>query len=187
MAKNIVKYHSIYLFIITLATIGFITGFTFYKIQNDTTKQNIKETINIKDNLSTGSNNIFKSTKESVKIFINSIFIISILINISNIFLKPFEIGFIFSFLTTYNFKLSLIYSLFYLIIPLLFFFILMRIGLTLAHNLLVLIFTRDKKLLKQLKLLCMKYLLITFFLILYEIIIAIFSTNINSYLMTFL
>ncbi len=187
MAKNIVKYHSIYLFIVTLSLIGFISGYAFYKVQSIETKNNIKEAINLEEELSTGNNNIIKSIKNSSCILINSIFIITIIINISNIFIKPFEIGFIFCFLNTYSLKLSIIYSVSYLVIPLIFSFILIRVGLTISTSIISILVTRDKRKFAHLKLLFTKYFLISFFIILYELIIAIFSSNINSYLMTFL
>lgn len=187
MAKNILKYHNIYLFIITLSLIGFISGFVFYKVQSIETKNSIKEAINLEEELSSGNNNIIKSIKNSSCILINSIFIITIIINISNIFIKPFEIGFIFSFLNTYNLKFSIIYSFFYLIIPLIFSFILIRIGLTISTNIINLLITKEKRKFTHLKLLFIKYFIVSFFIVLYELIIAIFSSNINSYLMTFL
>lgn len=185
MARNIAKYHSIYLFITILSLIGFITGFCYYKVQSDSIKQNIKESINIEEDLSSSSNNILKRIKSSASILVNSFFIITQISNISKIFINPFEIGFIFSFLITYNFKVSIIYITAYHIIPLLFTFILIRISLTVSLNILKLIITRDKKIIKHLKRLLIKYLLITSFLLIYEIIISIFSSNINSYLMT--
>ena len=170
MAKNIVKYHSIYLFISILTLIGFITGLCYYKVQNDSIKQNIKESINIEKDLSSGTNNILKRTKSSVNILINSFLIITQLSNISNVFIKPFEIGFISSFLSTYNFKLSIIYTTIYHIIPLLFSLILTRISITISINIIKLLIKRDKKTFKHLKLIFLKYILITSFLLIYEI-----------------
>ncbi len=187
MAKNIVKYHSIYLFIVTLSLIGFISGFFFYKVQNTEKKEYISTNINIEEDLSRGTNNIIKSIKNSTNTFINSIIIITQIKNISKIFINPFEIGFIFSFLLTYNFKFSFLYTSIYLIIPLLFNFILIRISITISIDIIKLILIREKKGLKHLKLICIKYLLITSFLLLYELILSIFSSNINAYLMTIL
>lgn len=187
MASNIIKYKSIYLFTLVLTIIGFFTGFFYYKVQPNDSKTYIKESINIQENLSTGTNNTFKSIKESSLIFVCGIFILSQLSNIIKIFFKPFEIGFIFSFLTTYNFKLAFIYILLYHFISLILTLILIRISLSISFNIIKLLLYRDRNTIKQLKLLCQKYLIVSIILIIYEIIISIFSTIINSYLMTFL
>lgn len=187
MVRNIAKHKSIYLFISVLATIGFFTGFFFYKVQNNESKTYIKESIDIKENLSTGNNKIFITLKKSLFIFICSIFVIPQVINITKIFFEPFEIGFIFSFLLSYNFTIASIYTIFYNLISLIILFILIRISISISYNIIKFLLYREKTTFKHLKRLCLKYFILTSILLLYEIIISIFSTNINSYLMTFL
>lgn len=187
MAKNIIKYQSIYLFIIILTAIGFISGNIYYHIQKTETKNYIKEEIDIKKDLAKPTNNIKKRLKVSFVILISGIFIISQFFNIIKIFYEPFQIGFIFSFLKTYNPKLPIIYTTVYHIIPLLFYLILIRISITISKDIIKLIITKNQKDLKHLKLIIKKYLLITAFLLFYEFIISLFSSNINGYLISFI
>lgn len=187
MARNLAKYRNIYLFISILALIGFICGFFYYKVQSPVIKENIKESINIEEDLNSGFNNIFKSSKKSLLILGSSILIITSIINVSKIFYEPFLIGFIFSFLCSYNFKLAFIYCFFYQLIPLLFFLILIRVGFTITLDIIKIIITREKKKIHHLKMIIIKYFIILLCLLIYEFIISIFSLNINAYLMTFI
>lgn len=187
MVRNIVKHHNIYIFIIVLALIAFITGRVYYNVQSKNTKDSIKETIAIEEDLSYPTNNILKRIKSTSIILVSSIFIITQIFNIFKIFSMPFEIGFIFSFLKSYSFKLALIYTTLYQIIPLIISLILIRISITISFNIIEAIIYRKRSTLLKIKHLFKKYLLIFAFLILYEIIIAIFSININAYLLTFL
>lgn len=187
MAKNIVKYKIIYLFIIILSLTGFISGIIYYQIQPQYLKEETKELLNIKEELSSPVNNIKKSVKNSGTILLNSILIITQYKNLFNIFYKPFEIGFIFNLLKSYNFKLAIIYNLIYQLLPYIFSIILIRIGLTISISIIKLIIERSNQNKKHLFLLIKKYLIITAILLIYELIISFFSTNINSYLMTFL
>jgi len=185
MIKLYRSHKSIYLFIITLSLIGFITGFLYYKTQTTETKSSIKTSINIEEDLKTPTNNITKYLKQSFIIFILSLLIIPELYNIIQIFIKPFELGFIFSFLLTYNFKLAILYTLIYQFIPLVFTLILIRLSINISYNILNILITKNNQIGVKTKKILKKYLLIVIFLIFYNFLISLFSTNINSYLMT--
>lgn len=187
MVRNIVKHHNIYIFIIVLALIAFISGRMYYKVQPKETKESIKETIAIEEDLTYSTNNIFKRVKDSFLILISGIFIVTQIFNIFKIFKMPFEIGFVYSFLKSYSFKLAFIYTTLYQIIPLIITLILIRISITISFNLIKAIIYRKRTTIQKIKRLFKKYLIIFAFLLLYEIIIAIFSININTYLLTFL
>lgn len=185
MINLINKHRNIYLFITTLSIIAFITGIFYYKTQTQIIKNDIKESINIKEDLKLGTNNIFKRSKEIFFIFISSIFIITIIFNYLKLFTMPFEIGFIFSFLTTYNLKFAIIYTLFYYLIPLLLSIILIRLSISLTYNIIKYLFKKERTIKKNIILISKKYLILSIITLLYEIIITIFSTNLNGYLMT--
>ena len=97
----------------------------------------------------------------------------------------PFEIGFIFSFLTTYNLKFAIIYTLFYYLIPLLLSIILIRLSISLTYNIIKYLFKKERTIKRVIILINKKYLILSIITLLYEIIITIFSTNLNGYLMT--
>ena len=187
MLKNILKYRNIYIFIITLSIIGFISGISYYQLQSSSTKEEIKEKISIKEELSTRINNIPKSLNTNITIFLLSLTIILIVINILNIFLKPFQIGFIFSFLLSYKTKFSLLYTSIYYLIPFIFTLILTRISITITISIIRYLLTKDIKIKKELKRTIKKYFLICSIELLYQVIIFLISPNINSYLMTIL
>lgn len=187
MAKNIARYKIIYLFIITLSLTGFISGMIYYQLQPNSIKEETKTTLNIEAELKAKVNNIKRSTLKSIEIFIFSTLLITQIKNLFYIFYKPFEIGFIFNLLKSYNLKLAVLYNLFYQIIPFLFAIILIKIGLTISRNTIKLLFERTNQNKKRQITLIKKFLLITLILIVYEIIISFFSSNINSYLMTFI
>ena len=187
MTKLISKYKNIYIFLITLSIIGLISGYFYYQIQPSTTKSEIKESLNIKENTNVRVNNITKRLKSHTLIFIYSLLVIPIIMNLFNIFYKPFEIGFIFNVLSKYNIKFSLIYTIPYLVIPFIISLILTRISLTIIYNLLKYLFTKDKQSKKVIKNSIRKYILFFIISIIYEIIIIILSPYINTYLMTFL
>lgn len=187
MTRLVAKYHSIYLFIGTLSLIGFITGYFYYRVQEDSIKTEIIESINIEETLSEGFNNIFKRVKDYSILFGSSFLIIFIFSNVFKCFTIPFEIGFIFSLLSIYKWKFSIIYMGIYYIIPFLFMLILIRISFSLSISIVKYLIFRDSKLLRYIKVQCFKYLIIVFIAIFYEFIISIFSYNINLYLMTFI
>lgn len=187
MARLVAKYHSIYLFIITLSIIGFITGYFYYQVQEDNVKVEINETIDIENTLNNGFNNTFKRFKEIAVLFVCSFFIITILFNIFKVFTMPFELGFLFNLLKGYKFKFCLIYLGLYYLIPLIIMMILIRISLTLTVNIIKLLIFRDRKIFIYIKRQVLKYIIIGVFLIFYEFILSIFSYNINLYLMTFI
>ena len=162
MVKNIVKYRNIYLFIAFLSLIGFISGFFYYQVQPSNIKDTIKEKINIKEDLEYGYNNVFKSSKKAIIIFLSGFFIVTIFFNIGRIFYEPFLIGFIFRFLCSYNLKLAFIYCFLYHVIPFLFFIILIRISFTISKDILKLIINRNLKKHSHLKVIIQKYLIIT-------------------------
>lgn len=178
---------NIYLFIIILSLIGLSTGYLYYETQSPSTKEELITKINIKEDLSHGVNNIPKRLKIILKILIYSITILPILINIFNIFYYPFQIGFILGILESFSIKLSLIFLTIYHIIPLLFTLILIRISIKLSKNIIELLIFKDKLSIKSIKHNLKQYLLVTIILLFYEFLIIIFSTNINSYLVTFI
>lgn len=185
--QKLTKYKYLYTFLSVLALIGFISGYIYYSIQPETIKESTIQTINIKEELSSPFNNIKKRTATTLKTFINGIFIIPQIKNIFNIFYTPFQIGFIFNILKNYSIALSSIYILIYFIIPFAFTFVLTRISLTISYNIIRAIILKNKKYYKEIKKLIKKYLLISLILLICEVIITIFSSNINDYLMTFL
>lgn len=187
MTRLVAKYHSIYLFIVTLSLIGFITGYFYYKVQEDNVKVEIVESINIQETLNGGFNNIFKRFKEYFYLFGSSFLIIFVFSNTFKCFTIPFEIGFLFSLLSIYKWKFSIIYMGIYYIIPFLFMLVLVRISVSLSINVVKYLIFRDSKVLRYIKVQCLKYLIIVFMAIFYEFIISIFSYNINLYLMTFI
>lgn len=185
--KKLNKYKYIYLFIVILGTIGLLSGYFYYNAQNDQIKETIHNTINIEEELSSTTNNIFKSLKDSSIYLVSSITIIPEAINIFNIYYEPFEVGFIFNTLKPYSLKFTSLYTLIYYLVPLLFKLILLRLTMTITYTIIKYIFKKQKSEQKKLKLLLKKYLLITFILIFYEFILFIFNANIHRYLMTFL
>lgn len=187
MLKVLKKYHNIYIFILILSLIGLSTGYMYYEVQTSTTKQELTTSINIKEELSSGVNNIPKRFKIISKTLINSITILPQIINIFNIFYIPFETGFILNLLESFSIKFSLIYISIYHIIPLLFTLILIKISLSLSKSIIELLLFKDKLSIKNLKLHLKKYFLVSIIYLLYELLILIFSTNINSYLVTFI
>ncbi len=187
MIKLLKKHKHLYLFILTLALIGLLSGYFYYKVQPSTIKDNINNQININEDLSNRTNNIPKRTKELIIYLISSITIIGELLNIFNIYYEPFELGFIFSFLKQYKLKFTIYYSLTYYLIPLIFKIILLRLTISLTYNIIKYLLTKDFKIKRTIKLYLKKYLIISLILIFYEFLIYIFSPSINTYLMTFL
>ena len=183
--KNLFKYKYLYTFLIIITTIGFISGYLYFKIQPENTKQEALEMINIHDELNNSVNNIPKRLKFISKTSIYSITIIPQIFNIFETFYKPFQQGFIFNLLNQYNLKLSFFYNLIYNFIPLIFYLVLIRISISVSTNIISYIIFKEIKKINILKKLIKKYFLISTFLIFYEFIIMIFSTNINAYLMT--
>lgn len=178
---------NIYLFILILSFIGLGTGYTYYQVQSTTTKEELISKINLKEELSSGVNNIPKRVKTIIKTITNSILIIPQIINIFNIFYIPFQTGFILNLLDTYTLKFSLIYISIYHIIPFIYNVILIKISLNLSKSIIELIIYKDKLSIKSIKHNFKKYITISLLYLFYEFIILIFSSNINSYLVTFI
>lgn len=189
MVRNITKHKYIYLFIVVLSIIGFTSGYLFYTFQNEETKTKIIDEINIKGELNNSFNNLTKRAKEIGIVFISGILIIPEITNIFKIYYNPFEIGFIFNALKTYNIKFSLLYSLIYHIIPFIFILILIRLSFSISINIIKIIINKRKniKFKRKLRILLKKYILISLIILFYEFLIFIFSGSINSYLMTIL
>lgn len=185
MIKLINKYKNIYIFIITLSLIGLISGHLYYEIQPSNLKNEIKEQLNIQESLSNRVNNLSKNLLSETKILIYSILIIPNIINIFNIFYKPFQTGFIFNLLSTYNNSFSFKYILIYHIPPLIISIIVTRISLTITLNIIKQLVIKDNQSKRILKNSLKKYLLLIIISILYEISIIILSPYINTYLMT--
>lgn len=181
------KLNNIYLFILILSLIGLSTGYTYYQVQSTNIKEELISKINLKEELSSGVNNIPKRTKSIIKTLIYSITIIPQVINIFNIFYIPFQTGFILNLLDTFTIKFSLIYITIYHLIPLIFICILTKKSLNISKSIIELLLYKDKLSIKTLKKHLKEYIIISFISLFYEFIILIFSSNINSYLVTFI
>lgn len=187
MITAIKKRKNVIIFYLIIIIIGLTSGYKFYSYQEGKTKQSIIERIDIKENLSYKTNNILKDFKDIIKILLYSVLIITLFINIFNIFYKSFQIGFLFNILKTFSTKLSIIYLITYKIIPLLFLIILTNKGYKLAKSIVAYIITKNKEK-KQIIIANLKYFIITsFILISYEFIIFLYSEIINKYLLTLL
>ena len=178
------KMKNIYIFLSIICLISFIAGFKYYDFQNDTEKNEIKENIDIKKTLNTRENNILKTSKNIAIIFICSILIIPILINITKLFYESFAIAFVMSILKTYSFKIAFLFGFVYYIIPLIFLIWLVRIGISISKQIIKYFLKHEKNTKKRLILLIKKYILISIFLIIYQILIFIFSPFLNNYLL---
>ena len=62
------KYKNIYIFIITLSFMGFISGYNYYRIQDSNLKTKAIESLNLKENLKKPVNNIIKNGKKCIKL-----------------------------------------------------------------------------------------------------------------------
>ena len=187
MTKVIKKYRNIYTFILIISLIGLSSGYMYYETQSKETKKSLVEDLSIKESLKHGVNNIKKRTTFTIKTLVYSITIAPQVINIFNIFYIPFETGFILNILDSYNLKFSLIYISIYHLLPLIIELILIKVSLILSKNIIEFLLFKDKPSIKNLKHQMKKYLIISIILIIYEIFIYIFSTNINGYLVTFI
>ena len=163
---------SVYLFIIILSLIGLSTGYLYYETQSSNIKNELKNKINIKEELSQGINNFPKRTKQVIKILLYSITILPSIINIFNIFYYPFQIGFILNLLESFSIKFSLLYITIYHIIPLLYNLILIRTGIKLSKNILELLIFKDKLSIKDLKRNFKHYIIVSIMLLFYELLI---------------
>lgn len=179
------KYRNIYIFIITLSFMGFISGYNYYRIQDSNLKTKAIESLNLKENLKKPVNNIIKNGKKCIKPIIYGIFILPQIINIVCTFYEPFQIGFIFNLLCTYNLKFSFIYIFLYHLIPLIILLFLIKISFAISKDIIKYIIWKNQIDKKHLKLLIKKYIIILLFEIMYEILILFFSTNINAFLIS--
>lgn len=187
MAKVIAKYQNIYVFIITLSLIGCLTGYFYYKVQDENIRNEIILEVDLKGTLDSGFNNMGRRFIDGIKVFLCGLGIVTILFNVFKCFTIPFEIGFLFSMLKIYSFKFSLIYLLSYYIIPYLFMLVLIRISISISYNIVKYMLFRERKIYRYLRKQVIKFMIILFIMLFYEFIISIFSYNINLYLMTFL
>ena len=179
------KYKNIYVFIIILSLIGFISGYKYYDIQEEDIKTSAISSLNIKENLKKPINNILKNGKKSLKPIIYSAIIITQPISIINIFYEPFQIGFVFNLLNTYNIKFSMIYIFTYHLIPLIILLFLIKVSFTISKYLIKFIIWKNINDKKHLLLIIKKYFIILSFELIYDIVILFFSSNINSYLIS--
>jgi len=182
-----IKHRNIYLFLYLLAIIGLITGLKYYDIQNEETKTEIKNQINIQNELSQRTNIITKETKLIIKTYLCGLTIIPQIINITNIFYEPFKLGFISKYLLGYNIRFTLTYILFYEFIPIVFLLILIRISFSISKAIISWFIYHNSKYKNKIIQLSLKYLIISFTLFLYSVILFIFSININEYLLSLL
>ena len=178
--------HNINLFILILSLIGLSSGYIYYQIQDQQTKDELINAIDIKDELNSGINNIPKRIKIVTKIFFYGLTLIPQIINVFNIFYMPFEIGFILNLLESFSLKFSVIYITIYHIIPLIFTLLLIRISLKLSKFILELLVFKDKISIKNLRCSLKKYIFVSLLLFFYEFLLLIFSKNINTYLVVF-
>lgn len=185
MLKMIIKYQSIYIFLIGIILIGLITGNIYYKLEPQSEKENIKNNINITETIQDKSLNILTNIKYIFLIYISSILILPELLSITKLFYESFKIGFILNIIKTINPKCLIIYLLIYEIIPLIFLIILNRISLSISYNNLKIIIRKDNKTKITRKKLIKKIILITIIYILYIFITILFKSIINNYLLT--
>lgn len=168
-------------FIIILSFIGLISGYNYYKYSDITEKEELKNTINIEENLKRRPK-ILRNIIDPIIILVSSILIIPSIINIIKIFYNPFTIGYLFALISSFNLKLSIYYNLIYQIIPNIFLLILIKTSIKITINIIKNLYKRTniKKYIK-------KYILISIFYYIYIIIIYIFSININTNLLKFM
>lgn len=180
--RNIIIFYSI----ITL--IGLISGYKFYEIQPTDTKKTIQEKIDIKENLSYKSNNIFKTTKDILIILICSITIIPCIVNLFNTFYKSFQIGFLYNVLKQINIKLSLTYISIYKLIPYILIISLTQLAFQITLNIIKYILSnKNHKYLNILRKKLKQFMIISIVLIITELIIFLYSEFLNNYLLTLL
>lgn len=180
--RNIIIFYSI----ITL--IGLISGYKFYEVQPTDTKTTIQEKIDIKENLSYKSNNIFKTTKDILIILICSITIIPCIVNLFNTFYKSFQIGFLYNVLKQINIKLSLTYISIYKLIPYILIISLTQLAFQITLNIIKYILSnKNHKYLNILRKKLKQFIIISIVLITTELIIFLYSEFLNNYLLTLL
>ena len=187
MLQILKKHQSIYLFFIVLSLVGFISGFQYYSIQSDSLKSDIYEEYNLKDNLSVSNSNLWKSFRLVLTILLCGIFVLPQIFNLFGSFYYPFQLGFLFSFLHSIHYKLALRYFCFYHLFPFLCFILLLRISFSISKEVIGFFLYRKRKYFIRIQLLCYKYLFISFFYLLYQFVISIFSLSINNSLIPFL
>ena len=179
---------SIIIFYSIITLIGLISGYKFYETQPTDTKTTIKEKLDIKENLSYKSNNILKSIKEILIIFICSITIIPCIINLFNTFYKTFQIGFLYNVLKQINIKLSLTYIAIYKLIPSILIIILTQIGFQITLNIIKTILSnKNNKYLNISRKKIKQFIIISTILITSELITFLYSEILNNYLLTLL
>ena len=179
--------NNIYLFILILSLIGLGSGYTYYQVQTIEIKNELITMIDLKEELSSGVNNIPKRFKVIIKTLINSLLVIPQLVNLFNIFYMPFQTGFVLNLLDDFSLKFSLIYIFIYHIIPIVFNLFLIKISFNISKALIELLLYRDKLGISILKRYLKRYVVLSFVFIFYEFIVWIFSSNINAYLVTFI
>ena len=97
--------NNIYLFILILSLIGLGSGYTYYQVQTNEIKNELVTMIDLKEELSSGVNNIPKRFKVIIKTLINSLLVIPQLVNLFNIFYMPFQTGFVLNLLDDFSLK----------------------------------------------------------------------------------
>ena len=187
MITAIKKRRNIIIFYLIITLIGLTSGYKFYSYQEEKTKQTIIEKIDIKENLSYKTNNILNDFKDILKILIYSTLLITLFINIFNIFYKSFQIGFLFNILNSLNTKLSIIYLSIYKVVPLIFLIILSNKGIKITKSIISYRLNKKKELKQNIILNIKCFISTSFILISYEFIIFLYSEIINKYLLTLL
>lgn len=187
MITAIKKRRNIIIFYLIITLIGLTSGYKFYSYQEEKTKQTIIEKIDIKENLSYKTNNILNDFKDILKILIYSTLLITLFINIFNIFYKSFQIGFLFNILNSLNTKLSIIYLSIYKVVPLIFLIILSNKGIKITKSIISYLLNKKKEHKQNIILNIKCFISTSFILISYEFIIFLYSEIINKYLLTLL
>lgn len=187
MITAIKKRRNIIIFYLIITLIGLTSGYKFYSYQEEKTKQTIIEKIDIKENLSYKTKNILNDFKDILKILIYSTLLITLFINIFNIFYKSFQIGFLFNILNSLNTKLSIIYLSIYKVIPLIFLIILSNKGIKITKSIISYLLNKKKEHKQNIMLNIKRFISTSFILISYEFIIFLYSEIINKYLLTLL
>lgn len=179
------RYRNIYIFIMVLALVGLMSGYKYYSVLDEELKIDCQERININEHLKKRHNGVGTACKDGFLILLSSVLVLPSIVNLVNIFYKPFVLGFLFNFFKTYGFKLSLIYNFVYYFIPLFFLLFLIKVGFTISSNIVLWIVKRNISYKRKVILLLKKYGIVFGFYLFYQIIVWIFSLALNGYFAT--
>ena len=174
--KNSHSNKIINIFIITLFLTGLITGTLYYHKQTKNNKEYIKENITINKNYKTTIFNIKKRIKFSIIILLSSFFVITHVITIYKIFYEGFSFGFIIPSLLSKNLFFSIYIIITSFIIPILIYTILIKKSLKISKKIMLLLLKKNNIKIKKT---IIQYIIISFLLILYEVLNYLIYINI--------